>query len=95
MLSVLVCLRTMGNWLNSIIKVALYVCAYTVGEQVWLKAHYLSHAGLGVTAKPSRRWRRAFVIGKFLTLVTVRLVGPVNPAHIARAHLSQITRSHA
>ena len=65
-------------------------CKYKVGDLVWVKAHNLSRGSQGISSKLSYRWKGPFIVDKFLTKVTVRVVDPEDPASVSRAHLSQI-----
>jgi hypothetical protein len=69
-------------------------CKFNIGDAVWLKAHHVSKSSHGFSSKLAFRWKGPFVIDKFLTPVTVRLVHNAEPAQVYRAHLSQIKPAH-
>ena len=69
-------------------------CKFKVGDAVWLKAHQISKSSHGFSPKLAFRWKGRFVIDKFLTPVTVRLVHHAEPSQVTRAHLSQIKPAH-
>jgi hypothetical protein len=69
-------------------------CKFKIGDAVWLKAHHVSKSSHGFSSKLAFRWKGPFVIDKFLTPVTVRLVHHAEPAQVFRAHLSQIKPAH-
>ena len=56
----------------------------------FLREHIQSLLSQGISSKLSYRWKGPFIVDKFLTKVTVRVVDPEDPASVSRAHLSQI-----
>jgi hypothetical protein len=62
-------------------------CKFKIGDAVWLKAHHVSKLSRGFSSNLTFRWKGPFVIDKFLTPVTVRLVHHAEPAQVYRAHL--------
>jgi hypothetical protein len=63
---------------------------FKVRELVYYRNHPVSHAGRRVTAKLLHRWKGAFMVERFLTHATARLVlvGPITGNSVTMAHVS-------